>query len=84
MKKEYYGLENGEILGYNKGREEKYFFCIYSDGSSTVNIRTKSGRSYIYGNLSHCRKMYRAGYSFLNKDEKEYILTKKFKNALNA
>lgn len=41
MKKEYYGLKNNELLGYNFGRQETYFFRIYNDGSSTVMIRTK-------------------------------------------
>ena len=30
----YDGLKNGEYLGYNAGRNEKYFYSIFSDGSA--------------------------------------------------
>lgn len=82
MQKECYGLKNGEKLAYNISRKESYFFRIYKDGSSTVMIRTKEGRTYTYGNIAHCRRMYRNGYSFQNENRKEYIMTKKFKNAI--
>lgn len=80
----YYGLKNGELLGYELGRKEKYFFRIFGDGSATVEIKTETGRKYIFGNLNHCRKLYQNGYSFSNDAEKRYILTKKFRNVLTA
>lgn len=84
MKKEYYGLKNNELLGYNFGRQETYFFRIYNDGSSTVMIRTKENNVYTFGSIAHCRRLYKNGYSFTNTNGKEYILLKKFKNAICA
>lgn len=83
-KNEYYGLKDGERLAYNIAREETYFFRIYDDGSSTVMIRTKEGMTYTYGNIAHCRRMYKNNYSFQNENRKEYIMTKNFKNAICA
>lgn len=78
--KNYYNLENGEYLGLNIGRKEKYFYCIYADGSESVVVERESGERYIFGNIQHCRRMFRFGYSFKNCNE--YELTEKFKNAL--
>lgn len=83
-KYEYYGLTDGEKLAYDISRKESFFFRIYGDGSATVMIRTKEGRTYTYGNIQHCRRMYRNGYSFHNESRKEYIMTKKFKSAICA
>lgn len=79
IKRNYYGLKHGEYLGYNAGRKEKYFYCIFADGSECVEIETATGRKYIFGNIQYCRKMYKAGHSF--KDEN---ITENFKNALCA
>lgn len=75
----YYGLKNGEYLGYNAGRKEKYFYCIFADGSECVEIETENGRRYIFGNIAYCKKMYRLGCSFKGEG-----LTEKFINALCA
>lgn len=75
----YYGLKNGEYLGYNAGRNEKYYYCIFSDGSECVKIETETGRRYIFGNIAYCRKMYKLGHSFIGQE-----LTENFINALCA
>ena len=75
----YYGLKNGEYLGYNAGRNEKYFYCIFADGSECVKIERENGERYIFGNIAYCKKMYRLGHSFRGES-----LTKNFINALCA
>ena len=75
----YYGLKNGEYLGYNAGRNEKYFYCIFADGSECVEIERENGDRYICGNIAYCRKVYKLGYSFKGEE-----LTKNFVNALCA
>ena len=79
IKRNYYGLKNGEYLGYNAGRDEKYFYCIFEDGSECVKIETATGRRYIFGNIAYCKKMYRLGHSFRGEG-----LTENFINALCA
>ena len=76
----YYGLKNGEYLGFNHGRKEKYFYCIFADGSEAVTVENESGQRYIFGNIQYCRRMHKNGYSFSNDTE----LTENFKNALCA
>lgn len=80
IKRDYHGLKHGEYLGYNEERKEKYFYCIFADGSETVQIETETGRRYHFGNIEYCRRMFKRGYSFQN-DE---TLTINFKNALTA
>ena len=80
VKRNYYGLKNGEYLGFNIGRKEKYFYCIYADGSESVVIEKENGERYIFGNIEYCRRMFRLGYSFQN-DE---TLENNFQNALCA
>lgn len=80
----YYGLKGGEKLAYNLGREESFFFTIFSDGSNAIEIRTKDGRTYIFGDLDYCRRVYKRGISFQNTHGKNYILLKNFKKALEA
>ena len=77
--KNYYGLTNGEYLGYNAGRKEKYYYCIFADGSERVQIETEKGCRYIFGNIQHCRNLYKKGISF-----KTEALTDNFVNALSA
>ena len=86
MKKNYnyYGLKDGEKLAYNLGREESFFFTIFDDGSNAVEIKTKDGRTYIFGSLDYCRRVYKSRVSFQNTNEKRYILLKNFKKALEA
>lgn len=79
VKRNYYGLKNGEYLGYNAGRKEKYFYCIFADGSECVEIERENGERYIFGNIQYCKRMYKAGYSF-----KAETLTENFINALSA
>lgn len=76
-KRNYYGLKNGEYLGYNTGRNEKYFYCIFADGSECVEIETATGRKYIFGNIQYCRKMFKFHNCFKND-----ALTENFKKAL--
>ena len=78
-KRNYYGLKAGEYLGYNAVRKEKYFYCIFADGSECVEIERENGERYIFGNIQYCKKMYKAGYSF-----KSETLTENFINALSA
>lgn len=81
----YYGLENDQKLAYESGRKEEYFFRIYADGSATVMIRQESGRTYTFGNIEHCRRLYKSGTSFKNRDgENRYNLTSAFAAALTA
>lgn len=80
----YYGLKDGEKLAYNLGREESFFFTIFSDGSNAVEIRTKDGRTYIFGDLDYCRRVYKRGAKFPKHQRKKYILLKNFKKALDA
>ncbi len=79
VKRNYYGLKHGEYLGYNAGRKEKYFYCIFADGSECVEIERENGERYIFGNIQYCKRMYNAGYSFKSNE-----LTKNFINALSA
>ena len=80
----YYGLKNGEKLGYSFSREESFFFFIFKDGSNAVMIKPKNGNSYVFGSIDYCRRMYKRGLSFQNTHGKNYILLKKFKKALEA
>lgn len=82
VKRNYYGLKNGEYLGFNIGRKEKYFYCIYADGSESVVIEKENGERYIFGNIQYCRRMFKDGYSFRNGTE--CTLTENFQNALCA
>ena len=50
----YYGLKNGEYLGYNAGRNEKYYYCIFADGSECVEIAAETVTRYIFGNIAYC------------------------------
>lgn len=88
MKKiyDYYGLKNGEKLGYDFGRREMYFFYIFDDGSDAVMIKTKGGQEYIFGSIDYCRRMYSAGHSFqeCRNGKKQQIILKGFKKALTA
>lgn len=61
MKKyNYYGLKNGQFLGVNPGRKENYFYKIFSDGSEAVIIKSfDNSRSYIFGPIEYCKKLYR-------------------------
>ena len=79
IKRNYYGLKHGEYLGYNTGRNEKYYYCIFADGSECVQVETETGRRYHFGNIEYCRRMYKAGYCFNNEN-----ITKSFKKALCA
>jgi hypothetical protein len=79
IKRNYYGLKNGEYLGYNAGRSEKYFYCIFADGSECVQIEKENGERYIFVNIAYCKKMHRLGHSF-----KHEGLTNNFKKALCA
>lgn len=81
----YYGLENGQELGKENGRNESYFFRIYADGSASVMIRQESGKIYTFGNIEHCRRLYRNGISFHNRNgENRYKLSDAFVAALSA
>lgn len=82
----YYGLKDGEKLGYDFSRREMYFFCIFDDGSDAVMIKTKDGQKYIFGDLDYCRRMHRAGYSFQGhrNGKKQEIILRGFKKALTA
>ena len=82
----YYGLKDGEKLGYDIGRRETYLFYVFSDGPNAVMIKTADGQQYIFGNIDYCRRMYRAGCSFqeLHNGKKQQIILKCFKKALEA
>lgn len=80
IKRNYHGLKHGEYLGYNEGRKEKYFYCIFTDGSECVQIERENGDRYIFGNIEYCRRMFKSGYSFQN----DQTLTNNFKMALSA
>lgn len=82
VNRNYYGLKHDEYLGFNHGRKEKYFYCIYADGSESVVIERENGERYIFGNIQHCRRMFKNGYSFRNGIE--CTLTENFQNALCA
>lgn len=64
IKRHYYGLTNGEYLGYNTGRNEKYYYCIFADGSECVEIERENGERYIFGNIAYCKRMYKSGKGF--------------------
>lgn len=80
IKRNYYGLKHNEFLGTNTGRKEKYFYCIFADGSETVQVETETGRRYHFGNIEYCRRMFKGGHSFQNDEE----LTNNFRMALSA
>ena len=75
----YHGLKNGEYLGSDAGRNEKYSYCIFADGSECVKSERENGERYIFGNIAYCRKMYKLGHSFKGEE-----LTENFINALCA
>lgn len=79
VKRNYYNLNNGDYLGYNPSRKEKYFYCIFADGSECVIVEAENGRRYHFGNIEYCRRIYKTGIAFCSE-----ALTDKFIIALSA
>ena len=48
----YYGLKNGEYLGYNAGRKEKYYYCILQTVRSVWKLKEKT-ESDIFSVILH-------------------------------